>query len=92
MIPHPLPISLQTLLGSDLSAECVHAHASHAHVCKAASDGWCYYPRLLRGGKVLKRTKTLGCLCFIIKNYHSEVKMHVHVHVCAHVGEMISHL
>lgn len=67
-IPHPLPISLQTPLCFDLSVESMHTHTSHAHVCKVSQWWMVLLPAVLRGRKVLKRTKTLDCLCFIIKN------------------------
>lgn len=53
---------------------CEHAQhanrraASHAHMSTQAGDGWCYYLKLLRGRKVLKRANTPDCLCFIIRN------------------------
>lgn len=67
-IAHPLPISLQTPLGFDLSVECMHTHTSRAHVCNTSRWWMALLPAVLRGRKVLKRTKTLDCLCFIIKN------------------------
>lgn len=62
------PVSRRTPPVFDLSVEHVHTCTSRARMSTRACDGWCYYLKLLRGRKVLKRTNTPDCLCLIIRN------------------------